>query len=91
MINIHDIDTVELDMEEGSLVIIDQTLLPGRLELLRLKTPEEVWEAIKMLRVRGAPAIGAAAASGIYLAARGFKSEDFNVYYREFAQVKQYL
>jgi len=91
MINIHDIDTVELDMEEGSLVIIDQTLLPGRLELLRLKTPEEVWEAIKMLRVRGAPAIGAAAACGIYLAARGFKSADFNGYYREFAQVKQYL
>lgn len=91
MTNIHDIDTVELDMGDGSLVIIDQTLLPGRLELLRLKTPEEVWEAIKTLRVRGAPAIGAAAACGIYLAARGFKSADFKGYCREFADVKQYL
>lgn len=91
MINIHDIDTVALDENGGSLIIIDQTLLPERIELLRLKTPEEVWEAINVLRVRGAPAIGAAAACGIYLAATQFNSSNFNEYFYEFKKTKDYL
>ncbi len=47
-----------------TLCLIDQTLLPTRLEILRCDTVETVWEAIKTLRVRGAPAIGCAAAYG---------------------------
>src|SRR5580692_3467345 len=52
----------------GSLRIIDQTLLPGELRLIDLATPEQVWEAIRVLRVRGAPAIGIAAAYGVVIA-----------------------
>ncbi len=50
---------------EGHLAMIDQTRLP--VELLEIATPtvESVWEAIKSLRVRGAPAIGVAAAYGV--------------------------
>lgn len=58
-------DTVRLG-EGEALEIIDQTLLPNRLEILRLNEPEQVYEAIKKLRVRGAPAIGVAAAIGLY-------------------------
>lgn len=49
----------------GSLLLLDQTLLPLELKFLDCRTVETVWEAIKMLRVRGAPAIGIAAAYGV--------------------------
>ena len=49
----------------GALQIIDQTLLPGELRLIELRTVPSVWNAIKQLQVRGAPAIGICAAFGI--------------------------
>ncbi len=53
--------------QTGYLRLIDQTLLPTRLDYRDCRTVEEVWEAIKVLRVRGAPAIGVAAAYGVVL------------------------
>ena len=49
----------------GTLKMIDQTLLPMELKVIECRNIETVWEAIKMLRVRGAPAIGIAAAYGV--------------------------
>lgn len=63
------IDTVRLSEDGAALVIIDQTLLPGRVEYLSLTRTEDIVEAIRSLRVRGAPAIGVAAGFGAYLAA----------------------
>jgi len=51
----------------GFVRLIDQTQLPTKLEYRDCHTVEEVWEAIRMLRVRGAPAIGVAAAMGVVL------------------------
>ncbi len=51
--------------ESGFLRLLDQTLLPGELSYRDCRTVEEVWEAIRSLRVRGAPAIGCAAAFGV--------------------------
>lgn len=53
--------------EEGHLSLIDQTLLPSQLRHIECRDVATVWEAIKMLRVRGAPAIGIAAAYGVVL------------------------
>ena len=64
-----DYDTVALDEAQDAVIIIDQTLLPGRIELIALHTAQEIWDAIYLLKVRGAPAIGVAAALGIYLLA----------------------
>jgi methylthioribose-1-phosphate isomerase len=50
---------------DGRMELIDQTLLPTELRYIVCRTVEEVWEAIKVLRVRGAPAIGVAAAMGV--------------------------
>lgn len=61
-----DYETVDFDEKEKCLVIIDQTLLPGKTQLIKLKTAQEIWDAIYLLKVRGAPAIGVAAAFGIY-------------------------
>ncbi len=57
------IPTVEII--DDAVRIIDQTLLPGEYRLIEIRTREEMWEAIKKLRVRGAPAIGVAAAGAL--------------------------
>lgn len=53
---------------DGRMEIIDQTLLPNEFKIIVCRTVEEVWEAIRSLRVRGAPAIGVAAAMGVVVA-----------------------
>jgi methylthioribose-1-phosphate isomerase len=65
-----------LRWQNGQLYIIDQTLLPGDCREIRLDTAEQVWEAIKSLRVRGAPAIGVCAAFGVRVGIRERKPED---------------
>lgn len=70
-----DYETVDFDEKEKCLVIIDQTLLPGKTQLIKLKTAQEIWDAIYLLKVRGAPAIGVAAAFGIYQLAYRFVQE----------------
>ena len=64
------ITPVYLNKSKDKLALIDQTLLPGEEVVLELEKIEDIWEAIKMLRVRGAPAIGITAGFAVYLAAR---------------------
>src|SRR4030042_3802247 len=61
---------------DNRLKIIDQTQLPGKLVFAELRDYAEVVAAIKGLKVRGAPAIGVAAAYGIALGARNIKAGD---------------
>ncbi len=51
--------------EFGCPEIIDQTQLPDQLVRLRIESAEQMWQAIRSLRIRGAPAIGIAAAMGL--------------------------
>lgn len=60
----------------GSLMLIDQTLLPGEFQEIECRTVEQVWEAIKMLKVRGAPAIGCAAAYGVVIGLQTGREND---------------
>jgi len=85
------IETLRLDDDRGALVILDQTLLPGTTRYLELRTREEVWEAIRELRVRGAPAIGVAAAFGVYLAVRGSRARTYQELAAEFHEAKRHL
>ncbi len=63
--------SVWVDRDDGwSVRILDQTRLPWALDILRLRTVEEVAVAIRTMQVRGAPLIGAVAAYGIALAVR---------------------
>lgn len=91
--NIMNYDTVTLDDAKGALVIIDQTKLPNELEILELTELKDIWEAIYLLRVRGAPAIGVAAAIGVYLAAKQISTDDndFDTFYSKFTVAKDYL
>ena len=89
--NIMAYETVSLDDGKSELVIIDQTRLPYETKLLHLTTQDEVWNAIYKLEVRGAPAIGVAAAIGIYLAAKEIKEESYDAFYPKFKAAKDYL
>jgi methylthioribose-1-phosphate isomerase len=62
--------TVFWDFDKQGLCLIDQRLLPSRLEVVCLRSYDDVVQAIRNMTVRGAPAIGAAAAFGMALAAR---------------------
>ena len=89
--NIMDYDTVRLEDENNAVVIIDQTKLPGKIAIISLHTAQEIWNAIYLLQVRGAPAIGVAAAYGIYVLAKRMDTEDYDTFYREFVRQKEYL
>jgi methylthioribose-1-phosphate isomerase len=61
--------TLEYDAPQRALRLIDQTRLPHETVLVACRTPEDVAHAIKSMQVRGAPAIGVAAAYGLALGA----------------------
>ena len=69
------VDNIRYDKAEEALYIIDQTRLPNEEILLRLETAEEMYDAIKALKVRGAPAIGICAAYCLYVLARAIPEE----------------
>ena len=62
-----ELPTVSLNEQENTLEIIDQTLLPNQVCIKKLKKIEDIHKAIYRLEVRGAPAIGVAAAIGLYV------------------------
>ncbi|CAG7650966.1 5-deoxyribose 1-phosphate isomerase [Paenibacillus solanacearum] len=66
------LQSVRWNSLEDRLDLLDQRLLPEQIVYLELTTAEQVWDAIKQLAVRGAPAIGIAAAFGVHLGARAF-------------------
>ena len=61
--------------DDGAVVMIDQRRLPGEQVFLRCREPREVADAIRSMAIRGAPAIGVAAALGLALAGRGSQAQ----------------
>jgi len=83
--------SVKLPDDRQSVDILDQTLLPGTIKRINLHTKEELWDAIKKLKVRGAPAIGVSAAYGLAVLANRIDASDFDGFYKEFKEIKDYL
>ncbi|GIO68068.1 S-methyl-5-thioribose-1-phosphate isomerase [Paenibacillus cookii] len=77
--------------EEDSLKLLDQRLLPENIIMRKLVTPEEVWEAIHAMVVRGAPAIGIAAAYGVVLGAKRYAGADKLEWLQHIHKVCAYL
>ncbi|SEA17941.1 methylthioribose-1-phosphate isomerase [Lachnospiraceae bacterium NK3A20] len=98
--NILNYETAELLDDQNAIRIIDQTLLPGEIRLILLTTAKEIWDAIYLLQVRGAPAIGVTAGFGIYLLTKAVRIVDdtpenhdrnFAILEAEFERQKAYL
>ncbi len=85
------LDTVLLSEDRSCLEILDQTLLPGTVKVLRVEKLEDIFEAIRFLRVRGAPAIGVCAAYGIALTASRIETRDYEAFLSAFREQKKYL
>ena len=89
--NIMNYETVALDDAQSALVILNQTKLPYEVEVLRLTEQKDIWNAIYLLQVRGAPAIGVAAGFGVYLAAKAIQAETYADFTAQFKAAKEYL
>ncbi|MDP6111229.1 MAG: S-methyl-5-thioribose-1-phosphate isomerase [Planctomycetota bacterium] len=76
---------------DGHVRMIDQTKLPIELVYIGCKSIEEVWDAIKQLKVRGAPAIGIAAGMGVVVGIQNSTAEDFETFEKELHQASDYL
>ena len=63
---------------DEALHLLDQRILPHKIEYLTMQRIEDTWEAIKTLAVRGAPAIGVAAAYGLAQAMQGVQAAQFS-------------
>ena len=91
MRNILDYDSVELSPNGRDVIILDQSLLPNQEKFLHLTTAEQVFYAITLLKVRGAPAIGIAGAFGLAMCMNRFRARNMQAFDKEFLRVKRYL
>ena len=89
--NITELNPVDFDEANQELVIIDQTILPERLEHIKLRNIEEVHNAIYLLQVRGAPAIAVAAAFGLYIATLKLPDDNENLFFDGLKKAVEYL
>lgn len=79
------------DAASGTLMLIDQTLLPGTYSEIGCETSEQLWEAIRSLRVRGAPAIGVAAAYGVVTGTQSLRQSPLTEFRVAVVEVCRYL
>ncbi len=76
---------------DDRVTIIDQTFLPEREVYVDLNTAGQVWDAIKKMKVRGAPAIGITGAYGLYLGVKDLNEGSFDTLYSEADRLAEYL
>lgn len=84
-----DIQTIE--WKANKIKIINQAELPIKLEYIYIDDLRALWQAIKTMKVRGAPVLGAAAALGVYLGLENSKARDFAQFKKELEKVIAYL
>jgi len=78
-----------IELKKDYAVLIDQLVLPGSLRFVKIKTYQQMIKAIYDLQVRGAPAIGAAGASAVYLAASAYRKNDLAGFKKYLAKTGQ--
>lgn len=71
--------------------ILDQTLLPAEVKFMEIRTAQQMWDAIKKLCVRGAPAIGVVAGYGVAAAMQEHVGQSVETYHTELQKVIDYL
>ena len=84
-------ENVHISADGRGVEIIDQTRLPGEKIMVSMKTPKEMYAAIEMLQVRGAPAIGIFAAYCLYCLADRRREMDKEDFLQELEEQTKYL
>ena len=85
------LQNIRYDKAAEALYIVDQTLLPTEEKEIRLETAEQMYDAIRLLRVRGAPAIGICAAYCLYALARTIDAPDMDGFLEQLKAYSGYL
>src|SRR5437773_1316847 len=80
-----------VEWKDGVVRILDQSLLPDRVEFVDCRDFETVGIAIKELWVRGAPAIGITAAMGVALGAQTLKATDYETFHKGVLEIAEHL
>ena len=80
-----------IDYKNNKIRIIDQTQLPQKLVYINIGRLADLWQAIKIMQVRGAPALGAAAALGMYLGIKDYAGSDWPGFNRKLNAVAKYI
>jgi len=81
--------TIEWLKEENCSLMIDQTIIPYEYKKVKIKTSNDMYNAIKTMIVRGAPAIGIAGAHGVVLAA--IENKNSSDFYQDVEKAAQYI
>ncbi len=84
-------EVVPVKFVGGKMLILDQSKLPGEEKYLEMETKEDIYVAIKKLKVRGAPAIGVAAAYGLYVSTRHSHAKTLKEFRPEVKEVADYI
>ncbi|ACA57104.1 S-methyl-5-thioribose-1-phosphate isomerase [Clostridium botulinum] len=82
---------IKWDDNRDKLILLDQTILPNKIEYIEYDTAEDVYDSIKDMIVRGAPAIGVTAAYGLYFAAKVAPEDNFKNFFKYLKEKSAYL
>jgi len=80
-----------IEWKNNKIKLIDQTRLPEELRYLYISDLKKLWQAIKVMKIRGAPALGAAAGLGVYLGIKDSKAKKFTEFSKELERVAKYI
>lgn len=77
--------------DNGVVKLVDQIKLPNELVYIECRTKEEIWHAIKVMQIRGAPAIGVAAGFGVVLGMKEKGAKTYSEFKNELDKLISYL
>ena len=80
-----------IEFKKNRVRLIDQTKLPQELRFIYCKDIKSLWKAIRIMQIRGAPALGVAGAFGVYLGIRNFKGSSIKQFTEKLNSVIKYL
>lgn len=82
---------IQWDDNRETLILLNQTKLPNEVEYIEYSDGEKIWDAIRNMIVRGAPAIGVTAAYGLYLSIKNAPENDFEQFWKFLKEKSEYL
>ncbi|MBU1090802.1 MAG: S-methyl-5-thioribose-1-phosphate isomerase [Candidatus Omnitrophica bacterium] len=80
-----------IEWKDNRIKMIDQRKLPNKLEYVYINNLKSLWQAIKTMKVRGAPALGAAAGLGVYLGIKNSKAKTYLSFKKELDRAAKYI
>lgn len=85
------LQVIQINTDATKLIILDQTKLPNKEVYLTLTNVKQMYDAIKLLQVRGAPAIGVFASYALAILAQSIHTDNYDTFQQQFIEYGDYL